>query len=261
MEDRASASGNPEMRGFSDAVDVGSILNSDDSDLLPGIHLRSVQRVVCDSTQDIRKDLVHGVPSSISLQEGQGPQDTSRPQCRLRHRQMAAGFSCEIVRAEMDPDFSKEQLADLFISSACLISVKQSSATKKIIIILENLDKSSLSELLGDFWGPLENHSTERPCTFQKRNVTSECYCFHENHFLMGTIAKACVQGSDLLVQQHFHWVQLQWDGEPVHGLLQRFLRREVVNELSGEPLRRIDFTCFERKVPSFKLYTFLRCV
>lgn len=33
------------------------------------------------------------------------------------HRQMATGFSCEIVRAEVDADFSKEQLVDLFISS------------------------------------------------------------------------------------------------------------------------------------------------
>ncbi|PNJ47120.1 CTTNBP2 isoform 9, partial [Pongo abelii] len=63
------------------------------------------------------------------------------------HRQMAAGFSCEIVRAEVDARFSKEQLLDLFISSACLIPVKQSPSKKKIIIILENLEKSSLSEL------------------------------------------------------------------------------------------------------------------
>lgn len=30
---------------------------------------------------------------------------------------MAAGFPCEIVRAEVDPGFSKEQLVDVFISS------------------------------------------------------------------------------------------------------------------------------------------------
>eukprot|EP00069_Balaena_mysticetus_P019203 bmy_02465T0 len=123
----------------------------------------------------------------------------------MKHRQMAAGFPCEIVRAEVDTGFSKDQLVDLFISS-----VKQSPANKKIIIILENLEKSSLSELLGDFLGPLENRSTESPCSFQKGNGTSECYYFHENCFLLGTIAKACLQGSDLLVQQHFRWVQLR---------------------------------------------------
>ncbi|XP_076972960.1 cortactin-binding protein 2 isoform X2 [Tamandua tetradactyla] len=162
----------------------------------------------------------------------------------MKHRQVAAGFSCEIVRAEVDAGFSKEQLVDLFISSACLIPVKQSPVTKKVIVILENLEKSTLSELLGDFLAPLENRSTESPCTFQKGNGTSECYYFHENCFLMGTVAKACLQGSDLLVQQHFRWVQLRWDGEPMHGLLQRFLRRKVVNKLRGKALSPCDPVC-----------------
>nr|XP_007980888.1 cortactin-binding protein 2 isoform X2 [Chlorocebus sabaeus] len=162
----------------------------------------------------------------------------------LKHRQMAAGFSCEIVRAEIDAGFSKEQLLDLFISSACLIPVKQSPSKKKIIIILENLEKSSLSELLRDFLAPLENRSTESPCTFQKGNGMSECYYFHENCFLMGTIAKACLQGSDLLVQQHFRWVQLRWDGEPMQGLLQRFLRRKVVNKFKGQAPSPCDPVC-----------------
>ncbi|XP_006859378.1 PREDICTED: cortactin-binding protein 2 [Chrysochloris asiatica] len=162
----------------------------------------------------------------------------------MKHRQMAGGFTCEIVRAEVDAGFSKEQLVDLFIRNGCLIPVKQSPGTKKIIIILENLEKSSLSELLGDFLAPLESHSTESPYTFQKGNGTSECYFFHENCFLMGTIAKACLQGSDLLVQQHFRWVQLRWDGEPMQGLLQRFLRRKVVNKFRGKLPSPCDPVC-----------------
>lgn len=162
----------------------------------------------------------------------------------MKHKQMAAGFSCEIVRAEVDAGFSKEQLVDLFISSACLIPVKQSPVNKKIIIILENLEKSSLSELLGDFLAPLENRSTESPCIFQKGNGTPECYYFHENCFLMGTVAKACLQGSDLLVQQHFRWVQLRWDSEPMQGLLQRSLRRKVVNKFRGQVPSPCDPMC-----------------
>ncbi|XP_047416186.1 cortactin-binding protein 2 isoform X3 [Sciurus carolinensis] len=162
----------------------------------------------------------------------------------MKHRQLAAGFSCEIVRTEVDASFSKEQLVDLFISSACLIPVKQSPVKKKIIIILENLEKSSLSELLGDFLAPLENRSPESPCTFQKGNGMSECYYFHENCFLMGTIAKACLQGSDLLVQQHFRWVQLRWDCEPMQGLLQRFLRRKVMNKFRGQVPSPCDPVC-----------------
>ncbi|XP_051007838.1 cortactin-binding protein 2 [Acomys russatus] len=162
----------------------------------------------------------------------------------MKHRQMAAGFPCEIVRAEVDPGFSKEQLVDVFVSNACLIPVKQPPVKKKIIVVLENLEKSSLSELLGDFLAPLENRSTESPCTFQRGNGTSECYYFHENCFLVGTIAKACLQGSDLLVQQHFRWVQLRWDCEPIQGLLQRVLRRKVVSKLRGQLPSPCDPVC-----------------
>ncbi|XP_049626982.1 cortactin-binding protein 2 isoform X1 [Suncus etruscus] len=162
----------------------------------------------------------------------------------MKHRQMAAGFSCEIVRIEVDASVSKEQLVDMFISSACLIPVKQSPVNKKTIVILENLEKSSLSELLGDFLAPLENRSTESPYTFQRGNGTVECYYFHENCFLMGTIAKACLQGSDLLVQQHFRWVQLRWDGEPMQGLLPRFLRRKVMNKFRGQLPSPCDPVC-----------------
>ncbi|KAK2504767.1 hypothetical protein MC885_003335 [Smutsia gigantea] len=157
----------------------------------------------------------------------------------MKHRQTAAGFSCEIVRAEVDAGFSKEQLVDLFISS-----VKQSLVNKKIIVILENLERSSLSELLGDFLAPLENRSPESPCTFQKGNGTSECYYFHKNCFLMGTLAKACLQGADLPVQQHFRWVQLRWDGEPMQGLLRRSLRRKVLNKFRGQVPSPCDPVC-----------------
>ncbi|XP_074124307.1 cortactin-binding protein 2 isoform X4 [Sminthopsis crassicaudata] len=162
----------------------------------------------------------------------------------IKQKQTAAGFTCEIVRAEVDADFSKHQLIELFISSACLIPVKQPPVSKKMIIILENLEKASLSELLGDFLAPLENRGTENPCTFQKGNGTSESYYFHENCFLMGTIAKSRLQGSDLLVQQHFRWVQLRWDGEPMHGLLQRFLRKKVMNKFRGKVPSPCDPVC-----------------
>ncbi|KAL8221275.1 UNVERIFIED_CONTAM: Cortactin-binding protein 2 [Gekko kuhli] len=149
----------------------------------------------------------------------------------MEHKQLASGFNCEIVRVKIDADFSKEQLAELFISNACLIPVKQPSVSKRIIVILENLEKASLSELLGEFLQPLENRGADNPCTFKKANGVSDAYYFHENCFLMGTIAKSRLQGSDLIVQQHFLWVQLRCDGEPIHGLLQRFLWRKVLSK------------------------------
>ncbi|XP_060633688.2 cortactin-binding protein 2 isoform X3 [Anolis sagrei] len=162
----------------------------------------------------------------------------------MKHKQMAAGFCCEIVKVKIDADFSKEQLAELFINSACLIPVKQPSVSNRIIVILEDLEKASLSELLGEFLQPLENRGSDNPCTVKKVNGVSDAYYFHENCFLLGTIAKSRLQGSDLMVQQHFLWVQLRWDGEPIHGLLQRFLRRKVLSKFRGKMPPPCDPVC-----------------
>ncbi|KAJ7425002.1 hypothetical protein WISP_25846 [Willisornis vidua] len=162
----------------------------------------------------------------------------------MKQKQVAAGFTCEIVQVQVDAGFSKEQLAELFISTACLIPVKQPPVNKTTIVILENLERASLSELLGDFLAPLENRSLENPCTIQRANGVSDAFYFHENCFLLGTIAKCHLHGSDLLVQQHFRWVQLRWDGEPMRGLLQRILRRKVINKFRGKVPPPCDPVC-----------------
>ncbi|XP_061496056.1 LOW QUALITY PROTEIN: cortactin-binding protein 2 [Rhineura floridana] len=162
----------------------------------------------------------------------------------MKYKQLAVGFSCEIVKVKIDTDFSKEQLAELFINSACLIPVKQPSVSNRIIVILENLEKTALLELLGEFLQPLENRGSDNPCTIKKASGASEAYYFHENCFFMGTIAKSRLQGSDLMVQQHFLWVQLRWDGEPIHGLLQRFLRRKVLSKFRGKMPSPCDPVC-----------------
>ncbi|XP_030879129.1 cortactin-binding protein 2 [Leptonychotes weddellii] len=158
---------------------------------------------------------------------------------------IAASKGFKVCLCEQKEFLSETGLCHVtFDMSACLIPVKQSPVNKKVIIILENLEKSSLSELLGDFLAPLENRSTESPWTLQKGNGPSECYYFHENCFLMGTVTKACLQGADLLVQQHFRWVQLRWDSEPMQGLLRRFLQRKAVSKFRGQVPSPCDPVC-----------------
>uniref|UniRef100_A0A8C8VFS3 Cortactin-binding protein 2 n=1 Tax=Pelusios castaneus TaxID=367368 RepID=A0A8C8VFS3_9SAUR len=201
------------------------------------IHLQTLQNYLR-LVEQYRNVIFHGPEGSL--------QDYIAHQIAIcmKKRQVAAGFTCEIVKIQVDADFSKEQLAELFISNACLVPVKQPSGSKKTIVILENLEKVSLSDLLEDFLAPLENRGSEQCCTFQKASGVSDAYYFHENCFLMGTIAKSRLQGSDLLVQQHFRWVQLRWDGEPIYGLLQRFLRRKVINKFQGKVPPPCDPAC-----------------
>ncbi|MEE6480976.1 hypothetical protein FKM82_012721 [Ascaphus truei] len=154
----------------------------------------------------------------------------------MKQKEEATGFSCDIIKVEVESELSKEQLMEVFINSACLIPVNEQPPTKKkTIIILEKLEKASLSELLGDFMTPLENRGCENPYSIQRANGVSDTYYFHEGCFLMGTVARSHLQGSELLAQQHFRWVQLRWDGEPMQSLLQKFLKRKVLHKFKGK--------------------------
>ncbi|XP_062347057.1 cortactin-binding protein 2 [Cinclus cinclus] len=201
------------------------------------IHLQTLQNYLR-LVEQYRNVIFHGPEGSL--------QDYIAYQLAacIKQKQVAAGSTCEIVKVQVDAGFSKEQLAELFISNACLIPVKQPPVNKTTIVILENLERASLSELLGDFLAPLENRSSENPCTIQRANGASGAFYFHENCFLLGTIAKCHLHGSDLLVQQHFRWVQLRWDGEPMQGLLQRILRRKVINKFRGKVPPPCDPVC-----------------
>ncbi|KAK2537080.1 Cttnbp2 [Columba guinea] len=150
------------------------------------IHLQTLQNYLR-LVEQYRNVIFHGPEGSL--------QDYIAYQIAacLKQKQVTAGSSCEIIKVEVDAGFSKEQLAELFISSA---------------------------------------------------NGVSGAFYFHENCFLLGTIAKCHLHGSDLLVQQHFRWVQLRWDGEPMHGLLQKFLRRKVINKFRGKMPPPCDPVC-----------------
>ncbi|NXL93696.1 CTTB2 protein, partial [Alectura lathami] len=201
------------------------------------IHLQTLQNYLR-LVEQYRNVIFHGPEGSL--------QDYIAYQIAacMKQKQVAAGSACDIIKVEVDAGFSKEQLAELFISSACLVPVKQPPVSKTTIVILENLERASLAELLGDFLAALENRSSENPCTIQRANGVSGAFYFHENCFLLGTIAKCHLHGSDLLVQQHFRWVQLRWDGEPMRGLLQRFLRRKVINKFRGKVPPPCDPVC-----------------
>ncbi|KAE8615918.1 hypothetical protein XENTR_v10008664 [Xenopus tropicalis] len=154
----------------------------------------------------------------------------------IKQKEEASGFRCDIVKVEVDPELTKEQLVSICINSGCLIPVTDPPPSKKkIIIVLENLENALLSELLWDIMAPLEDRSSENPYYVQRANGLSDAYYFHEGCFLMGTVARPRLQSSELLVQQHFRWVQLRWDGEPIQSVLQRYLKRKAVYQFKGQ--------------------------
>ncbi|XP_035282653.1 cortactin-binding protein 2 [Anguilla anguilla] len=154
----------------------------------------------------------------------------------IKHRQEAMGVGCDIITVEMEEDLSKEQLLETFINCGFLVPANQAAAGRSVVMILEGLEKvRSLSELLGDLCDSLETRGVVYPVPLLHAQEGSCLHHFQEGGFLIGTLSKPHLQGAELLLQQHFRWVQLRWDSEPLAGLLTRHLRRKLVHKMKGQ--------------------------
>lgn len=63
-------------------------------------------------------------------------------------------------------------------------------------------------------------------------SCSSGPHCFVEGSFLITTLSKPRLQGSELRLQQHLRWVTLRWDQEPLQGMLGRHLRRQLFQQV-----------------------------
>lgn len=122
----------------------------------------------------------------------------------------------------MDQSLTKEQLLETFINCGFLV---QGSG-------LEGLEKAvSLSGLLGDLCHSLDNQSSTSPLL-----LVSGSHHFSEGNFLIGALLKPRLQRAEFLLQQHFRWMSLRWDREPLHGLLGRHLRQKLLHQRGTGP-------------------------
>ncbi|KAM3870407.1 cortactin-binding protein 2 [Diretmus argenteus] len=152
----------------------------------------------------------------------------------IKSKQEAGGVGCDVVRVEVEESLTKEQLLETFINCGFLVPAVGSGVRASggetghcVVVLLEGLEKaSSLSGLLGDLCHSLDNRGSASPLA-----LLTGPHHFHEGSFLIGTLSKPRLQGSELRLQQHFRWVTLRWDQEPLHGLLGRQLRRKLLHK------------------------------
>ncbi|KTF93234.1 hypothetical protein cypCar_00039923, partial [Cyprinus carpio] len=152
----------------------------------------------------------------------------------IKHRQEAQGIGCDVVRVEIDESLSKEHLLEIFINCGFLVSLHEGSTGHCVVVVLEGLQRAhSLSHLLGDLCEALENRGSVYSLSLNHGH--DGLYYFREGSFLIGTLAKPRLQGAELRLQQHFRWVQLRWDTEPINGMLGRHLRRKLLHKARGQ--------------------------
>ncbi|XP_060891945.1 cortactin-binding protein 2 [Labrus mixtus] len=150
----------------------------------------------------------------------------------IKSKQEAAGLGCDVVRVEVDESLTKEQLLDTFLTCGFLVPTLGSGVRVPggncVVVLLEGLEKaSSLTGLLGDLCHSLDNRSSASPLLF---NTGPHHFC--DCSFLIATLSQPRLQGSELRLQQHFRWVTLRWDQEPLHGMLGRHLRRKLLHKM-----------------------------
>uniref|UniRef100_A0A8D0CXI7 Cortactin binding protein 2 n=1 Tax=Sander lucioperca TaxID=283035 RepID=A0A8D0CXI7_SANLU len=153
----------------------------------------------------------------------------------IKSKQETGGLGCDVVRVEVDESLTKEQLLETFITCGFLVpavgsgvGVPAGNTGHCVVVLLEGLEKaSSLTGLLGDLCHSLDNRHSASPLVL---NTGPHHFC--EGSFLIATLSKPRLQGSELRLQQHFRWVTLRWDQEPLHGLLGRHLRRKLLHKM-----------------------------
>uniref|UniRef100_A0A672MM78 Cortactin-binding protein 2 n=1 Tax=Sinocyclocheilus grahami TaxID=75366 RepID=A0A672MM78_SINGR len=176
----------------------------------------------CDQVEQYHNVIFHGLEGSF--QEYIANQISHY----IKHRQEAQGIGCDVVRVEIDESLSKEHLLEIFINCG------KSSTGRCVVVVLEGLQRAhSLSHLLGDLCEALENRGSVYSLSLNHGH--DGLYYFRERSFLIGTLAKPRLQGAELRLQQHFRWVQLRWDTEPLNGMLGRHLRRKLLHKAQGQ--------------------------
>ncbi|XP_059190607.1 cortactin-binding protein 2 [Centropristis striata] len=148
----------------------------------------------------------------------------------IKSKQELGGLGCDVVRLEVEESLTKEQLLETFINCGFLVPAAGSGVRLPgcVVVLLEGLEKaSSLTGLLGDLCHSLDNRGSASPLL-----LNTGPHHFREGSFLIATLSKPRLQGSELRLQQHFRWVTLRWDQEPLHGMLGRHLRRKLLHKM-----------------------------
>ncbi|KAK5866871.1 hypothetical protein PBY51_011410 [Eleginops maclovinus] len=144
----------------------------------------------------------------------------------IKSKQEMGGLGCDVVRVEVDESLTKEQLLETFISCGFLVPAGE-SGSPCVLVLLEGLERAaSLSGLMGDLCHSLDSRGSAAPL-----HLNTGLHHFSEGSFLIATLSRPRLQGPELRLQQHFRWVTLRWDQEPLQGLLGRHLRRKLLHK------------------------------
>ncbi|XP_071815836.1 uncharacterized protein [Apostichopus japonicus] len=96
------------------------------------------------------------------------------------------------------------------------------------VLILDGLEKITMSEVFGDLLQSLEHPTSPTPIKVPNSG-SSNSYILNRECVIIGAMDRAR-PSVDLSLQQHLRWIRLHWEQEPVISLLTRNLLRTLAD-------------------------------
>lgn len=149
----------------------------------------------------------------------------------IKARLEANGRHSDMTYIPLNSRVTHQEFVKLLLSKGFLVPTSPSTFQPKPIcpvLILDGLEKVSMSDVFGDLLQSLERPTSPVPIKVPNSGSSSS-FILNRECVIIGSMDKARLS-VDLSVQQHLRWIRLHWEQEPVVSLLMRHLLRKLAD-------------------------------
>ncbi|KAJ8047401.1 Cortactin-binding protein 2 [Holothuria leucospilota] len=149
----------------------------------------------------------------------------------IKARLEASGRHSDMTYIPLNSRVTHQEFVKLLLSKGFLVPTSPSTFQPKPIcpvLILDGLEKVSMSDVFGDLLQSLERPTSPVPIKVPNSGSSSS-FILNRECVIIGSMDKARLS-VDLSVQQHLRWIRLHWEQEPVVSLLMRHLLRKLAD-------------------------------
>ncbi|XP_071808765.1 uncharacterized protein [Asterias amurensis] len=151
---------------------------------------------------------------------------------QTKHHQL--NIKSHVTHLVLQSKTTQQEITKLLCSNGVYIPLSDVTASKTVpILVLDNLEKTTLPGVLSDLLKGLEQRGSQRSLQVSSPQGNGPFH-LHPECIVIGTMDKTSL-GLDLSTQHCFRWVQFHHDKEPVASMLPRYLLRRLINHTNGK--------------------------
>ncbi|XP_074645059.1 cortactin-binding protein 2-like [Tubulanus polymorphus] len=153
----------------------------------------------------------------------------------IQTKERQKGYTCEVVVITVNSDLKQRDFTSLLIEEGVLLEQDVTDVPSYTpVLVLDDLSKICLSEILRDLLSLIEKKGAENSVSFV-RGGKERSYYLPSNCYIIGTMDRSRSTGIELSVQQLFRWVHCRIDTEPYCSLLSRYFTRSLIHIYGGQ--------------------------